>query len=262
MKIIDCGTNKGGIGKTALALFTAITSSFYGYKTLLFDLDPQCGLSWRIDSAQKIMHDNDLVRDFFSHPYGVSKEKCLPLNSLLDVVPGDMYAERHGVDTVTKKSVEEAVHTWETKGHYDVIVFDTGPRPTALEKACSAQSTKHLIPFSNDKASIRGAVSRTQSLANMSNYTLLRENIVFIPWGVNIKEKTGKNKELMHALAQMFEDTGYTMTDVFPPIPDMTDLILSMSPITLDMFLKYPGLVRRKKEIMAFANRLQELIFL
>jgi chromosome partitioning protein len=262
MIVIDCGTNKGGIGKTALALFTAMTSSFYGYKTLLFDLDPQCGLSWRIDSAKKIMYNNNLVKDFFSYPYRLSKEKCLLLNSLLDVVPGDMYAERHDVDTIEKESVHGALRMLGKEGGYDVVVFDTGPRPTALEKACSVQSTKHLIPFSNDKASILGAVSRTQSLANMSNYTLLRENIVFIPWGVNIKEKTGKNQELIHALAQMFKDTGYIMTDVFPPIPDMTDLMLSMSPVTLDAFLKYPGLVRRKKEIMAFANRLQELIFL
>ena len=117
---------KGGVGKTATTVNLSYLSSLDGYKTLLWDLDPQGSSSFyydkeqRIDaSLKKIITGKIELRDIISD---TDYRK-------LDIIPSD-FSYRH-MDTIldqvkkSKKRIKEVLK--DLKDEYDFVFLDCPP---------------------------------------------------------------------------------------------------------------------------------------
>lgn len=250
-RIISVGTNKGGAGKSALAMFIALVSAYKGKKTVVLDADSQCGLSFRIKGAE-----SHLRRGFVR---SIVRDEEIPVKDFLigenlSFVPGDLSAERWGEGDIPSHAGRRLLD--ELLSRFDVAVIDSGPRPTAFEKQLLAKGDVHLLPGGSDKASIVGVVYRMVAVIDLLG-SVEREKFFFIPWGVNLSEKTGKNARLMEHITGVMQDFGMSITPPFPPVPDMTDLICTLEDgVDMANFLKYPGIARRKKDILQWGEDL------
>lgn len=250
--MISVGTNKGGAGKSALALFAAMTAANQGKRVLVMDGDSQCGLSWRIPGALKHLRRH-FVRDLASGKTPVKIE--IPLGGGLYFLPGDLEGEKSGEGEVSGEGINSFLR--DIFERYDVFIFDSGPRPTKLEREILSRGDVHLLPAGSDRASIVGVVYRMCDVLNMLE-KINREQFFFIPWGVNTGEKTGKNSLLIKNMSSIMADFGMSVLPPFPPVQDMTDFICSLESADMDSFLKYPGIARKKKEILGWSELLWE----
>lgn len=251
--IVSVGTNKGGVGKSALAMFSAITSAARGKKTVVVDMDSQCGLSFRIPGATKHL------RRGFAKSIVTGRE--IPLEDFeiggnLWFVPGDLSAEIHGEKDCDAKKADRFLSL--LLDRYDMVIVDSGPRPTELEKKVLSRGDVHFLPAGADKASIVGVIYRMINVIDISERIISRDKFFFIPWGVNTGEKTGKNAKLMNDMSTVMEKFGMSVLPPFAPVQDMTDFICGLDGIDMETFLKYPGIARKRKEILEWSERLWE----
>ncbi len=117
---------KGGVGKTTASVNLSYLSSLDGYKTLLWDLDPQGSSSFYYDKVQrpdarlkKIITGKVELRDIISD---TDYHK-------LNIIPSD-FSYRH-MDTIldqvkkSKKRIKEALK--DLKDEYDIVFLDCPP---------------------------------------------------------------------------------------------------------------------------------------
>ena len=132
---------KGGVGKTAASVNLSYQSSFDGYKTLLWDLDPQGSSSFYYDKEQgndaslkKIISGKVELRDIISD---TDYRK-------LHIIPSD-FSYRH-MDTIldqvkkSKKRIKEVLK--ELKNEYDIVFLDCPPGISIL-----AENIFHACDF-------------------------------------------------------------------------------------------------------------------
>jgi len=73
MKTISIFNNKGGVGKTTLTYHLAWSLSEMGYKTLIFDLDPQCNVTI-VAMEEEVIHKIWQAEDTFIDDYKRSRD--------------------------------------------------------------------------------------------------------------------------------------------------------------------------------------------
>ena len=122
-KIISFYSSKGGVGKSVLAVNSAIVlSKEVAKKTLLLDLDLQFGdISMLVNQYNKktIL---DIVEDGQLDTYENIKPYIYSYNENLDIVFAPRKPE--AAEYIGKESVEKLVEV--LKKHYQVIIIDTG----------------------------------------------------------------------------------------------------------------------------------------
>lgn len=136
---------KGGVGKTAASVNLSYLSSLDGYKTLLWDLDPQGSSSFYYDKEQrndasfkKIITGKVELRDIISQ---TDYRK-------LDIIPSD-FSYRHMDTTLdqtkkSKKRIREALK--ELKKDYDVVFLDCPPGISILAENIFHACNYILVP--------------------------------------------------------------------------------------------------------------------
>ena len=136
---------KGGVGKTAASVNLSYLSSLDGYKTLLWDLDPQGSSSfyydkeqWNDASLKKIITGKVELRDIISE---TDYRK-------LDIIPSD-FSYRHMDTTLdqtkkSKKRIREALK--ELKKDYDVVFLDCPPGISILAENIFHACDYILVP--------------------------------------------------------------------------------------------------------------------
>lgn len=253
-RVISVGTNKGGAGKSAVAMFTALVAASKGKKCAVIDIDSQCGLSFRLPGASKFLRRN-LVKSIISG--GDVPVEDFEIGENIWFVPGDLVSDEFGKQHFGDDRTDQFLDGLLSR--YDIVIADSGPRPTEFEKKVLARGDVHLLPAGADKASIVGVVYRMTNVLDIVK-TAQRDRFFFIPWGVNTGEKTGKNAQLMEHITGVMKDFGMSVIEPFPPVQDMTDLICGLDSMTLETFLKYPGIARKKKEISEWADCLWQKI--
>jgi len=136
---------KGGVGKTAASVNLSYLSSLYGYKTLLWDLDPQGSSSFYYDkeigndaSLKKIITGKVELRDIITD---TEYHK-------LDIIPSD-FSYRH-MDTIldqvkkSKKRIKEALK--DLKNDYDFVFLDCPPGISILAENIFHACDYILVP--------------------------------------------------------------------------------------------------------------------
>lgn len=137
MKVITLLNEKGGVGKTTLALHMAMGMAARGARVLLLDGDPQghatirCGLKKAPGLYDLLVREaqwKEVVRVLPAEKFGLPGE-VLPTGRL-SVLPGNIET-RSIINSISEASLlAERLEEWGDK--LDLVIIDTSPTPSLL----------------------------------------------------------------------------------------------------------------------------------
>jgi len=145
---------KGGVGKTASAVNFAYMAAKDGYKTLLWDLDPQGAASYYYKATNAAKGN---VRKIMEHQLALS-EVILPTGyNGLDIIPADSSARKldiildghHGSKKYLKTILKEVA------GIYDFVFIDCPPGVSIVADNIFYASDAVLMPVIPTTLSVR-----------------------------------------------------------------------------------------------------------
>lgn len=152
---------KGGVGKTAAAINLAFLSAKQGYKTLVWDLDPQGSSSFYLgasatvkNEAKKILNGEiDLISAIQSTAY-----------ENLDIIPADLSARHADILLNEMKQSKKKIATILStiKKEYDIVFLDCPPGISVLHDAVFTGVDWVLMPNIPTTLSIRSFESVLQ----------------------------------------------------------------------------------------------------
>lgn len=196
-KIITCFSSKGGVGKSVIAVNSAILSSKEkNKKTLLIDLDLQFGdISMLVNQYNKktILH---IIEDNENESYENIKPYLYSYNDKLDILfaPGKPEAAEY----ITKDNIENLIKL--LKIHYEIIIIDTGI------------NFNDYTLFALDKAEIIYYVS-TMEITSLKNTKL----------GLGVMQSLGYDKNKVKLIVNKFNTSfGISKKDVEDTFSDNT----------------------------------------
>ena len=164
MKVISCGTLKGGTGKTMVA-FNIAGLLAENHKVLLIDNDPQCNLS---DSAGIDTANQDIksVRDIYEDPKvdPASVIVKAPVKELpnLDIIPSHLrltgtemqLVSRAGREQILGHYIEDHRDVFE---EYDYIINDTNPSMGIINQNAFLAADAIILVSDVSRKAVQGA---------------------------------------------------------------------------------------------------------
>jgi cellulose biosynthesis protein BcsQ len=145
---------KGGVGKTAATINLAYLAAKEGYKTLIWDMDPQGSSSFylgataatRNESKKLLNSEMELLDAVQSSPY-----------ANLDIIPADLSARHADVLLSEMKQSKKKISTLlsSVKKSYDVVILDCPPGISLLHDAVFTGVDWVLMPNIPTTLSIR-----------------------------------------------------------------------------------------------------------
>ncbi len=146
MRVVAVTGLKGGVGKTSAAVNLATLAALGGYRTLLWDLDPQGAATHCLDLKPKLKGGGaKLVGGGRGGLQAVARATTI---DGLEVVPAD--ASVREIDRVLStggrpgKPIRKLLAG--TKGHAEVVVLDCPPGLTAVVEAVATVADVLLVP--------------------------------------------------------------------------------------------------------------------
>ena len=145
MKILSIYAIKGGVGKTAASVNLSWCSANAGYRTLLFDLDPQGSASfyYRVRVKKKFTAEK-LIRgkgDLENQIKGSDFEN-------LDIIPSSMGQRNIDLELQNAKKSQKRLQKILApfEGEYDVVILDCPPNLTLLSENIFDASDDVITP--------------------------------------------------------------------------------------------------------------------
>ena len=145
MKIIASYANKGGVGKTAIAVNLSYAFAAAGQRVLLCDLDPQgaAGFYFRVKPSKKLTE-----AAFFQDVEKLTKAIRATDYENLDILPANMGFRDFDVFLARmrapKSRLKQALKA--VAGDYDVIVLDCPPNISTLSQNVFKAAEAVLVP--------------------------------------------------------------------------------------------------------------------
>ena len=232
---------KGGVGKSSIAVNLAAISAHQGFKTLVIDLDPQANSSQYLlgDDATYSLDKPALepnIENYFEEVLGASQSKGLIGNTIgnilknrskgldafvhqspfkkLDVIPAspNLGALAHALESKHKiYKLRDALQQLE--GQYDRIFIDTPPAFNFFTLSALIAADRVLIPFDCDVFSKRALYTLIENILETQddhNDRLEIEGIV-----VNQYQHQAK---LPREVVQQLKDEGLpVLSNMLPP---------------------------------------------
>jgi cellulose biosynthesis protein BcsQ len=145
LKIIAFYHLKGGVGKTAAAVNLAWLAASRGYRTLLWDLDPQAAASWYLQSSHL---DETTFTKCLKGKQGISAVIQSTNWPELDVIPGGL-ATKNLSDWKGNSLHSKVFEDWldALSETYSLIVFDMPPNLDALTQVVMSASERIYVPL-------------------------------------------------------------------------------------------------------------------
>ncbi|TVR22813.1 MAG: ParA family protein [Anaerolineaceae bacterium] len=160
MKVISLLNEKGGVGKTTIAMHLAAGLAVRGYRTLLIDADAQANATAGLglpeapgfyDLLVRQANWNDLLRVLPAEMY---EPPDTPAKGLLAMLPGN------GETQLIAQKIDDAYAIYdrlaELEDSIDVVVFDTSPTPSLLHGAIYLATDAILYPTLCETFSLQG----------------------------------------------------------------------------------------------------------
>lgn len=145
MKIIACYSNKGGVGKTAMAVNLAHGLAASGKRVLLCDLDPQgaSGFYFRVKASKKLK-DERFFKDVERFTDAIRESDF----ANLDILPANMTFRDFDVFLSRMKNSRSRLKKAlvAVDSDYDVIVLDCPPNISTLSEAVFSAADKVVVP--------------------------------------------------------------------------------------------------------------------
>lgn len=149
---------KGGVGKSSIAVNLAAISAFKGLKTLVIDLDPQCNSTHYLLGDDSNLPQTD-VRDFFEQTLSFQLKPHPPINYVHETPFENLWLMPSNPDLTDLQSKLESKHKiyklrdalTELREGFDVIYIDTPPAFNFFTLSALAGAERCLIPFDCDE---------------------------------------------------------------------------------------------------------------
>lgn len=155
MKVIASAAAKGGVGKTSIAVNLAVLAARSGFRTLLWDLDPQAAsthclrLTVMMNGGAAKMLGGKRDLDAFVHGSFIDRLDVVPADSTLRSAEA-VLAERRWPDRAIRKLLRPL------GGDYDLVVLDCPPGLGLLAEAAFGAADLVLTPIVPAPLAIRG----------------------------------------------------------------------------------------------------------
>lgn len=145
---------KGGVGKTAATINLAYLSAKQGYKTLIWDLDPQGSSSFYLGAIATVKNE---AKKILTGEMDLATAIQPSAYENLDIIPADLSA-RHADILLnemkqSKKKISSILST--IKNEYDIVFLDCPPGISVLHDAVFAGVDWILMPNIPTTLSIR-----------------------------------------------------------------------------------------------------------
>ncbi len=145
---------KGGVGKTASAVNLAYLSAKEGYKTLVWDLDPQGSASFYLGAATSIKNES---KKLLEGELELSKAAIPTAFENLSIIPADLSARNADVllneMKQGRKKIGQLLQT--IKKSFDVVILDCPPGISLLHDAIFTGADWIIMPNIPTTLSIR-----------------------------------------------------------------------------------------------------------
>jgi chromosome partitioning protein len=210
MEVLTLLNEKGGVGKTTLAVHMAMGLALRGYRTLLLDADPQghatirCGLEKAPGMYELMMKGaawGAVCQTVAPERYGIPGE-IVP-EALLRVVPSNVETRRIG-------DVDDALllaDRLDEIDDVDVVVVDTPPTPSVLHGVIYMATTTVIYPTTLTYTAFDGLAEsiRRREAADMARHAkwglpaIRLGGIVPVAYRANTAEQTAHLESLRRA---------------------------------------------------------------
>ena len=165
MKIIAIANQKGGVGKTTIALNLGSGLAELGRRVLLIDLDPQASLTLATVGESSGKCIAEVIGT--THP-GVLKidEIIRPVSERLDLAPGGITLSVSEICLITRKGREGILKKVLAEVNaYDIAIIDCGPTFGLLVENALNSADGVIIPTLPTPLDLRGVHVFQESLA-------------------------------------------------------------------------------------------------
>lgn len=142
---------KGGVGKTTIAVNLSYALSLKGRKVLLVDLDPQSNAT--LSLSARVAAQGDIYK-VLSGQSTLTKSTCR-VTASLDFVPSDI--ELSGIEhELSPQTLGLLKETFSDVAGYDYIIFDCAPSLGLLVLSCLAYVQEIIIPIQAEFFALSG----------------------------------------------------------------------------------------------------------
>ncbi|MBI4243039.1 MAG: ParA family protein [Planctomycetes bacterium] len=159
MRTIAVLNQKGGVGKTTVAVNLACALSLYGKKVLLVDLDPQCNATISLSSA------NPSVGNIYTLLCGGTS-----LEQSITIISNNLHMLTSSIDLagieheLTPADLSIIKDTFVHVGTYDYIIFDCAPSLGLLILSCLTYVNEVFIPVQPEFFALNGLTLLLKSI--------------------------------------------------------------------------------------------------
>ena len=190
-KIIACMNNKGGCGKTTLAVNLACELSKQNQKVLLIDLDGLCCVNYVFNkSKQKTANQN--ILQFLKNKIKLT-DVIIEFNNNLSFIAADQDLQKF--DNIqffneVKEHLIQFLDWLKNKSMYDFIIIDSAPQMSDLNALITKYANLVVIPFEVEQTNLFSLISTIEFLE--SNNKVITK--LLVPNKVKLDKETNKLK--------------------------------------------------------------------
>ncbi|MDR0793694.1 MAG: AAA family ATPase [Chitinophagaceae bacterium] len=145
---------KGGVGKTAATINVAYLAAQNGYKTLVWDLDPQGATSYFFETSPRIKNE---FRKIVTAELELSSAVVPTAYENISIIPSDLSARQIDIaldhEKQPKKKIASQLNT--VKKEFDLVLLDCPPGISLLHDNVFYAADKIIMPNIPTTLSIR-----------------------------------------------------------------------------------------------------------
>lgn len=157
---------KGGIGKTTIAVQFGVGLRRRGYRVLLIDMDAQCNLTFTLGGDYK--HSPTILEAIFEE---VNVKDTIQHLSEIDLIPGsinittlEQQIEPAGKEFFLQSTIEPLLND------YDYIVIDSPPTISLITVGIMTAADSLIVPVLLDMYSMQGTGQLYKTYATVKKY--------------------------------------------------------------------------------------------